>query len=325
MRNLLLRTVALTLLGLAPLSGMARAQGYPDKPITIVVPFAAGGPTDTVTRVVADAMSRELGQPIVIENAGGAGGMLGAARVARAAPDGYQLLLSNISVATNATIHKKLPYDTLTAFEHIGLVTEAPMVLVGRPTLEPQTLPALVQHVVVAGSKISMAHAGGASQLCAILFQDAVKTSFTMVPYKGTALAVTDLLAGNVDILCDQVTNTVGQLKANAIRGYATTTAQRLDVLPNIATASAQGLPSLRVGIWHGLFAPKGTPQPVVAALTRALQKALVDDKVKTRFAELGTAPSSAEEATPAALRSKVESEVARWAPLIRAAGLVVN
>lgn len=324
MQASLMRLIAIALLVIAGV-GTSGAQSYPSKPITLVVPFAAGGPTDIVARVVADAMSRDLGQPIVIENAGGAGGMLGAARVARATPDGHTLLLSNISVATNATIHTKLPYDTLAAFEYVGLVTEAPMVLVGRSGLEPRTFPELVKYVKAAGSKVSMAHAGGASQLCAVLFTDAIATNVTMIPYKGTASAVTDLLAGNVDILCDQVTNSIGQLQANAIRGYATTTARRLDVLPGIATATEQGLPSLQVTIWHGIFAPKGTPQPMIASLTKALQKALADGKVKERFAELGTAPSTSEEASSAALKGKLETEVARWAPLIRAAGLVIN
>jgi tripartite-type tricarboxylate transporter receptor subunit TctC len=324
MQATLMRLSALLVLVVAT-AGVCHAQSYPNKPITIVVPFAAGGPTDIVTRVVADAMARDLGQPMVIENSGGAGGMLGAARVARSPADGYTLLLSNISVATNATIHTKLPYDTLAAFEYVGLVTEAPMALVGRSTLEPRTLPDLIAYMKSAGSKVSMAHAGGASQLCAALFNDAVGANATMIPYKGTAIAVTDLLAGNVDVLCDQVTNTIGQLQSNSLRGYASTTPRRLSVLPDLPTATEQGLASLQVTIWHGIFAPKGTPQRVVASLTRALQKALTDAKVVTRFAELGTTPSSVEDATSAALKAKVESEVPRWAPLIRAAGLVTN
>jgi tripartite-type tricarboxylate transporter receptor subunit TctC len=317
------RRAAIAACLLAATTGGAWAQAFPTRPITIVVPFSAGGPTDTVTRLVSEVMSKDLGQQVVVENVGGAGGTLGAARVAKAAPDGYTLLLHHIGMSTSATLYRKLPYDTLNSFDYIGLVTDVPMTIVGSPNFEPKDLKGLIEHVKANKDKVTYANAGigAASHLCGMLFQSAVGTQVTTVPYKGTGPAMTDLLGGQVDFMCDQTTNTTNQIKAGKIKAYATTTAKRLAALPEVPTAEEAGLPGFQVGIWHGLYAPKGTPKEVVDRLVTSLNKALTDENVKARFAELGTEPVAPADATPAGLKAKLESEIARWAPVIKAAG----
>ncbi len=301
----------------------AQAQTYPERTITVVVPFAAGGPTDTVTRLVAESMSKDLGQQIVVENVGGAGGTLGAGRVAQADPDGYTLLLHHIGMATSATLYRKLAYDTLNAFEYVGLVTEVPMTIVARKDFEPTDLKGLVEYAKANADSVTVANAGvgAASHLCGMLFMSAIGTPLVTVPYKGTGPAMTDLLGGQVDIMCDQTTNTTKQIQGGTIKAYAVTSAKRLDVLPDLPTTDEAGLPGMQVGIWHGLYAPKGTPAEVTERLSKALQAALKDPNVVARFAELGTVPSSDADATPAALKAKLESEIARWKPIIEAAG----
>ncbi len=305
------------------MTGTAFAQGYPERPITVVVPFSAGGPTDTVTRLVAEAMSKDLGQQIVVENVGGAGGTLGAARVAQADPDGYTLLLHHIGMATSATLYRKLPYKPAESFEYVGLVTEVPMTIVGKKDLEPTDIKALVDYAKANKDTVTVANAGigAASHLCGMLFMTAIGTPLVTVPYKGTGPAMTDLLGGQVDIMCDQTTNTTKQIQAGTIKAYAVTTPKRLDVLPDVPTTAEGGLPGMEVAIWHGIYAPKGTSAEITDKLSKALQKALTDDNVKARFAELGTSPSPASDATPAALKAKLESEIARWKPIIEAAG----
>jgi tripartite-type tricarboxylate transporter receptor subunit TctC len=317
------RRAAIAACLLAATTGGAWAQSFPTRPITVVVPFSAGGPTDTVTRLVSEVMSKDLGQQVVVENVGGAGGTLGAARVAKAAPDGYTLLLHHIGMSTSATLYRKLPYDTLNSFDYIGLVTDVPMTIVGSPNFEPKDLKGLIEHVKANKDKVTYANAGigAASHLCGMLFQSAVGTQVTTVPYKGTGPAMTDLLGGQVDFMCDQTTNTTNQIKAGKIKAYATTTAKRLAALPEVPTAEEAGLPGFQVGIWHGLYAPKGTPKEVVDRLVTSLNKALTDENVKARFAELGTEPVAPADATPAGLKAKLESEIARWAPVIKAAG----
>ncbi len=301
----------------------ASAQAYPERTITVVVPFAAGGPTDTVTRLVAEAMSKDLGQQVIVENVGGAGGTLGAGRVASADPDGYTLLLHHIGMATSATLYRKLPYDTLNAFEYVGLVTEVPMTIVARKDLEPTDLKGLIEYAKANADALTVANAGigAASHLCGMMFRSAIQTPLVTVPYKGTGPAMTDLLGGQVDIMCDQTTNTTKQIQGGTIKAYAVTTPKRLDVLPDVPTTDEGGLPGMQVGIWHGLYAPKGTPADVTEKLSKALQVALKDENVVARFAELGTTPSSEADATPAALKAKLEGEIARWKPIIEAAG----
>jgi len=307
----------------AMLTWPASAQTYPENTITIVVPFSAGGPTDTVTRLVAEAMSKDLGQQIVVENVGGAGGTLGAGRVASADPDGYTLLLHHIGMATSATLYRKLPYDTLNAFEYVGLVTEVPMTIVARKSLEPNDLKGLVDYAKANKDTVTVANAGigAASHLCGMLFMSAIQTPLVTVPYKGTSPAMTDLLGEQVDIMCDQTTNTTKQIQGGTIKAYAVTTPERLAVLPDVPTTSEGGLDGVEVSIWHGLYAPKGTPAEIVDRLSKSLQVALKDENVAARFAELGTSPSPQEDATPAALKAKLEGEITRWKPIIDAAG----
>jgi len=296
---------------------------YPERAITMVVPFSAGGPTDTVTRLIAESMSKDLGQQVVVENVGGAGGTLGAGKVAKADPDGYTLLLHHIGMATSATLYRKLAYDPLNAFDYVGLVTDVPMVIVAKPGFEPKDLKDLITYVKANADKVNYANAGigAASHLCGMLFMSAIQTKLTAVPYKGTGPALTDLMGGQVDLMCDQTTNTTNQIKEGKIKAYATTTAKRLDALPDVPTAEEAGLPGFQVGIWHGIYAPKGTPKEALDKLTASLQKALKDPVVIERFASLGTAPVSDAEATPDALKQKLETEIARWKPVIEAAG----
>lgn len=301
----------------------AVAQNYPERTITMVVPFAAGGPTDTVARLVAESMSKDLGQQIVVENVGGAGGTLGAGRVAAADPDGYTMLLHHIGMATSATLYRQLAYDTLNAFEYVGLVTEVPMTILARKDLEPKTLKELIDYAKANKDTVTVANAGigAASHLCGMMFMSAIETPLVTVPYKGTGPAMTDLLGGQVDIMCDQTTNTTKQIQAGTVQAYAVTSASRLDVLPDLPTAIEGGLEGFEVGIWHGIYTPKGTPSEINEKLSKSLQVALKDQNVIDRFAELGTAPSSEADATPGALKSHLESEIARWKPVIDAAG----
>src|SRR5262245_47495589 len=281
------------------------AQDYPTNPITVIVPFAAGGPTDTVTRLVAESMSKTLGQQVIVENVGGAGGTLGAARAAGAEPDGYTLLLHHTRMTTSATLYRKLPYDPKTAFAPIGLVTEVPMILVSRKDFPANNLQELIAYVKEKKDEVTYANAGvgAASHLCGMLFMQAIETPLTTVPYKGTGPAMTDLLGGQVDFMCDQTTNTTGQIKAGEIKAYGVFADQRLSNLPDIPTVKEGGLDGLDFAIWHGLYAPAGTPQPIIDKLSEALKAAIADPKVVQRFTELGTAPVAADQATPAALQ----------------------
>jgi tripartite-type tricarboxylate transporter receptor subunit TctC len=305
------------------LATSALGQTYPERTITMVVPFAAGGPTDTVTRLVAEAMSKDLGQQIVVENVGGAGGTLGAGRVASADADGYTLLLHHIGMATSATLYRKLAYDTLNAFEYVGLVTDVPMAIVARKDLEPTDLKGLIEYMKANKDTVTVANAGigAASHLCGMMLMSAMQTQFVTVPYKGTGPAMTDLLGGQVDVMCDQTTNTTKQIQGGTIKAYAVTSPARLGNLPDLPTAEEAGLAGFQVGIWHGIYAPKGTPAEVTERLSKSLQGALKDPNVIARFAELGTVPSAEADATPAALKAKLEGEIARWKPVIEAAG----
>ncbi|HYD99555.1 MAG TPA: tripartite tricarboxylate transporter substrate-binding protein, partial [Alphaproteobacteria bacterium] len=296
-----LKTLAAAVAGLAVLAGGAVAQDYPTRPVTMIVPFAAGGPTDTVARLVAQSMSKTLGQQVVVENVGGAGGTLGAARVAKADPDGHTILLHHIGQATSATLYRKLPYKTIEDFQTVGLVTNVPMTIVAKKDFPAKDLKELVEYVKANKDKVTMANAGvgSASHLCGMMFQSAVGAQLTTVPYKGTGPAMNDLVGGQVDLMCDQTTNTTGQIKGGAIKAYAVTTPERVASLSDIPTTTEAGLPNIQVGIWHGVYAPAGTPKPVVDKLAGALQTALADETVKTRFAELGTAPEPKDRATP--------------------------
>ncbi|MCZ8335498.1 MAG: tripartite tricarboxylate transporter substrate-binding protein [Rhodobacteraceae bacterium] len=313
--------------GITLAASVAFAQGYPDRQITMVVPFAAGGPTDTVGRLIAERMSADLGQQIIVENVGGAGGTLGAGQVATAEADGYTILLHHIGMATSATLYRNLAYSPLEAFEYVGLVTEVPMTIVARKDLEPADFASLVTYVKENADTITMANAGigAASHLCGMLFMQAMEAPIVTVPYKGTGPAMTELLGGQIDIMCDQTTNTAEQIKGGTIKAYAVTTPARLDIFPDLPTVAEGGFPGLEVSVWHGVYAPKGTPADVVARLSASLQVALADPGIAAKLAELGTAPSPAADATPDALKAKLEGEIARWKPIIEAAGVYAD
>src|SRR5215213_2899236 len=255
------------------------SQGQPDYPtrvITMIVPFPAGGPSDTIARITAEAMSRSLGQPIVIENVAGAGGTLGAARAARATPDGHTLLIHHLGLATAATLYRNLPYDTKTAFAPIGLLTEAPMTIIGRSNLEPSSLSELIGYIKSHGDKITFGNAGlgSASQLCGLMFTAMIEPRVTVVPYKGGGPLMHDLLGRQVDLACDQATSSTAQIKAKQVKGYAVTTKTRLTSLPSLPTTDEAGLKGFAISVWHGLYAPKGTPSAVIQRLSTALKTA---------------------------------------------------
>ena len=315
---------AATLLAAPTLASGAFAQAaFPARPVTMIIPFAAGGPTDTVGRLIAQSMGAELGQPVVVENVGGAGGTLGAQRVAQARPDGYTILLHHIGMSTIPTLYRRLAYDPVNGFETVGLVTEVPMTLVARRNFPASNLAELVQVVRREREKLNYANAGigAASHLCGLLFQKALDTAMTTVPYRGTGPAMNDLVAGTVDLMCDQTTNTTEQIRAGSIRAFAVTTPERVAALPDLPTSAEGGLPGFEVSVWHGLYAPKGTPAPIVERLNRALVTALRDETIGRRFADLGTAPVPAARATPAVHRTFWQSDIQKWRPLIQAAG----
>lgn len=307
-------------------AGSAFAQDYPTKPITVVVPFSAGGPTDTVARLVAEAMSQNLGQQVVVQNVGGAGGTLGAGQVATAPNDGYTLLLHHIGMSTAPTLYRSLPYDPTTDFAPIGLITSVPMTLVARKDFEPTTLAELMDYIKANGENVTYAHAGigSASQLCGMLLMDSLDTQMTTVPYQGAGPAMTDIIGGQIDMICDQSTNTTSQIKAGEVKAYGVTTPERLANLPDLPTTAEGGL-DLQIGVWHGLYAPAGTDAAIIAKLETALQAALADETVISRFAELGTVPVTAAEATPAALAETLTSQIALWKGVIEKAGVYAD
>ena len=312
-------TISALMLSLSP----AFADTYPSRPITMLVPFAAGGATDTVARVTAQSMSKLLGQPIIIENALGAGGTIAAARAARADPDGYTILIHHIGISTAATLYRHLPYDTKTAFAPIGLVTNAPMTIISRPDLPPNNLRELITYIQANGDKMTYGNAGvgAASHLCGMLFMIAVNKQILAIPYKGNAPVMNDLMAKQIDLTCDQTTNTTGPIASKLVKSYAITTKVRLASMPDLPTADEAGLKGFEVGAWHGIYAPKGTPDAIVQKLAVTLQAALRDPDLIQRFHDINTEPVTQEEATPKALKTLLDSEVYRWAPIINAAG----
>jgi tripartite-type tricarboxylate transporter receptor subunit TctC len=322
-----LKKAILTALAFTALTATAFAQSFPSQPITIIVPFTAGGPTDTVTRLVAQAMSRDLGSQIVVENVGGAGGTLGAARAAQAKNDGHTLLLHHIGMATSATLYRELPYKPLEAFSYVGLVTEVPMTIIGRSDLEANSVEEVIEYIKTNGEEVMYANAGigAASHLCGLLLMNALGTQMTTIPYQGTGPAMTDVMGGQVDLMCDQTTNTTNQIRDKSVKAFAVTVPERVASLPDLPTIAEKGFPDFNVSIWHGLYAPAGTDEAVVERLSKALQVALKDETVIARFADLGTVPSSEEDATPTALKAKLESEIELWRPVIEEAGVYAN
>jgi tripartite-type tricarboxylate transporter receptor subunit TctC len=322
----LLLSLAAVCVSAAALTSHA-ADPYPNKPISMIVPFAAGGPTDTVARTLGAAMSKSLGQQVIIENVAGAGGTIGVDRVTKATPDGHSVLLMHIGIATAPALYRNLKYDTNKDLEPIGLVAEVPMTLIGKKALPPNTFSELVAYVKANKDKVSYAHAGlgSASHLCGMLFMSAIETDLLTVPYKGTAPAMTDLLGGQVDFMCDQSTNTTSQINGDKVKAYGVTSKARVASLPKLPTLDEAGLKGFHVGVWHGMWTPKGTPKAVNDKLNKALQDALKDDNVKARFAELGATVEPAARQVPEALRAHLAAEIAKWGPIIKKAGVYAD
>jgi len=305
------------------LSGVAHA--WPDKPVTLVVPYSAGGPTDVVARLLAVPMGQSLGQTVVVENTVGAGGTLAPARVARAKNDGYTILIHHMGMATAMTLYKKLPYNSLKDFEYIGQVLDVPMTLLSRKDFPVNTFPELMDYVKKNQEKVTLANAGigAVSQLCGMLLMHQLGVKLTTVPYKGAGPAMNDLMGGQVDLLCDQTTQTAPVIQdGKRVKVFGVTTPQRLSSMPNIPTLDEQGLKGFDVKVWHGMYAPKGTPKEVIDRLNKALNVALKDDNVKKRIAELSSDLVTPDKATPESLRKHLEAEVARWNKVITAAGV---
>jgi tripartite-type tricarboxylate transporter receptor subunit TctC len=303
--------------------GAAHAQDYPAKPINIIVPAAAGGPTDTLTRVLAQAMGEALKQQMIVENVGGAGGTIGINRAAKAKPDGYTLLLYHVGMATSPALYRKLQYDTLNDFDYIGQVADVPMMLIAKKTTPSANFAEFLAYAKANKDKLTYANAGlgSASYLCGILFMSAVDASFTMVPYKGTGPAMNDLVGGQVDFMCDQTTNTVPQIKSGNVKAYGVTTSARLASMPDMPTLNEQGLKGFELVVWNGVFAPKGIPRAAQEKLVAALQTAVQAPAFRTRLADLGAEPVPLSKANPGSLGSLLKSEVDKWGPIIRKTG----
>ena len=317
------RVLSLTLASLALAAGAASAADYPDKTITMIVPFAAGGPTDTIARLLAQSMGANLKQQIIVENVGGAGGTLGAARVARATPDGYTIFVHHVGHATAPSLYRKLAYNSIDSFEPIGLATDAASTLVARHDFPAKDVTELLAYIKAHKDKVTLANAGvgAASHLCGMLFMSAVGVDLTTVPYKGTGPAMNDLLGGQVDLMCDQATNTMSHIRAGKIKGYAVTYKTPVASLPGLPPLASAGLPGFELSVWHGVYAPKGTPKEIVARLSGALQYAVRDSVVKQRLADLSTEPVAPARATPEALRTHLKAEIDKWAPIIKKSG----
>lgn len=315
-------TLAATCIALAAI-GTAHAQAYPTKVLTMVVPFTAGGPTDRVGRDLAEALRKPLGQQVIIENAGGAGGTIGVAKVAKAAPDGYTMLLMHIGFSTAPTLYRKLPYNPETDLIPVGGVVEVPMTLIARPNFPANNFKDFLEYIKTNKSKMNFANAGigAASHLCGLLLMSSIQADFQTVPFKGTADAMTALIGGQVDFLCDQTTNTVQQIKGNRVKAYGVTTRARLAALPDLPTLSEQGLKDFEVGVWHGIWMPKGTPKAIIDKVSSSVQVAVKDPSFSRNMTEMGAQVMPDARLKPDGFGAFVKGEIARWNPVIKKAG----
>jgi tripartite-type tricarboxylate transporter receptor subunit TctC len=305
----------------------APAQDYPSKPVMVVVPYSAGGPADIIARILARGLSKVLGQPFVIEATAGAGGTIGTAKIATSPPDGYSLLLMHVSHAANVGFYPHLRYDPVRDFEPIGLVAESPMAFVARKDFPADNFAEFVNYVMANKEKMTYGFAGigSASHLCSLLFLNAIDSSINGAPYKGTAPALNDLMGGHLDFMCDQTINVLQPAKTGLIKAYAATTPQRLKVAPDLPTVSESKLPGFQMVVWYAMYAPKGTPKPIIDKLSAALQSALKDPEVKDRLAQSGAETVEPERARPEALRIHLQSEIDRWVPIIKKMGVQEN
>lgn len=303
---------------------IANAQGagdYPSRPVTIIAAGAAGGPTDTITRIVADAMGRHMGQPVVVESIGGS--VVGPQRMVQSRPDGYTLLINNIGMAASATLFRKLPYEVPGSFAPLGLVSDAAMTIVTRPGFPAQDLKGVMQRLTTEAEALNLATAGlgSAANLCGLLVQQAAGARATVVVFRGTAPAIAELMAGRIDLLCDQATNTVPYIRDNRVQAWGVSSPQRLPGLPEVPTTAEAGFGGIAMSTWHGLYAPAGTPEPVQEKISAALRAALQEERLRQRYADLLTDVPAQERQTIAFHRRFLVEEVARWRPIIQAAG----
>lgn len=318
------RTVLAAAVAAASLcAGEARAQAFPAGSISLMIPFAPGGPTDAVGRLLAEGMGRDLGVNVVAENVGGGGGTIGVNRVAQARPDGQSLLLHNIGMATAATLYRTLPYNPLTSFETIGLVTPTPMVWLTRPNFEGESFADMLRFIRERGDRVNLANAGlgSASQLCGTLLQASLGVGVTTVAFRGSGPVYPEMIGGRIDIYCDQTTSAIPFIQARSVKAMAVTTPAPLAQVPGVPTAGQAGLPGFEVSIWHGLYAPRGTPRPIIDRINQALRAALRDPRVASRLQELGSPPEPVERQTPEAHRAHLAAEIERWRPILQAAG----
>ena len=326
-RRHLLALLGTAALGAAALPALAQ-PAWPQRPITMIVPFAAGGPTDVIARIVSDHMSRTLGQQIVVENVAGAGGTTGITRAAGAAPDGYTVMMGHMGTHGAApALYPNLRYDPAKDFAPIGLAAGTPIVIVAKKDFPAADLGAFTTYLRANASKLNMAHAGtgSVSHTTGVLFLSTVGAKPTLVAYRGTGPALNDLMSGTVDVMTDQIVNVAPQVTAGTIRAYAIATPERSPALPNVPTTREAGLSEYEVSAWNAIFAPKGTPPAVVAKLSQALSAALDDEGTRRRLLDLGGIIADRDGRTPEALQALVVSEVARWTPVLKAAGATAN
>ncbi|MGL4636417.1 MAG: tripartite tricarboxylate transporter substrate-binding protein [Beijerinckiaceae bacterium] len=305
--------------------GLAMAQSpYPAKPINMLVPFAAGGASDTIARLVGKSMSETLGQQIIIENVAGAGGTAGAARLAKAEPDGYTLLVHHLAITASASLYANLPYKADTAFTPLGLINSGPYVVTARMGFEANTVQEMLAKIKSSGGKVTMAHSGigAGSHLCATLMSQAIGAEVTQIPYRGAAQSAQDIIAGNVDLLCEQTVTALPHIETKKVKAFAVTSLTPVAQLPGVPTLDSAGIKGFDLTNWHGLYAPKGTPADVVQKLNAALQKAMSDSEIQKRFVDLGTDLYPVAERTPAAHATKFDAEMKRWAEVIQKAGI---
>ena len=322
------RLLALALGFLTIAAGVsARADDYPSRPVTMVMPFAAGGPGDIIARLLAPVMGASLGQAVTVENVVGAGGTVGTNRVAKAQADGYTLLLMHVGQATSATLFRKLPYDPVGDFEPIGLVTDAPMILVAPNDFPAKTFTEAMAHMKAKPDSVLLGNAGvgSASHLCGLLLMDRLGTKLTTVQYRGGGPALIDVMAGRLSLWCDPANGPIPYVAEGKMKAFAITTGNRLKQLPDVPTAQEAGLADFQVSTWYGLYAPKGTPAPVLEKIGNALRAALRDPTVKERFEALSLEPMPDDKATPEALRAHLSAEIAKWSPIIKKAGVFAD
>lgn len=309
-------------------AGAAAAQDFPTRPIAMIVPFAAGGPTDVVARIVGEHMSKTLGQQVVVENVAGAGGTTGITRGAQAKADGYTIMMGHMGTHGAApALYPNLKYDPTKDFEPIGLAAGTPILIVAQKALPPKDLKEFIAYLKANGDKVNEAHAGvgSVSHTTCTMFNAQVGVKPTLVPYRGTGPALNDLVGGQVHYMCDQIVNLTEQVKAGTIKAYAIATSKRSPALPDLPTTAEAGMPEYQVSAWNAVFAPKGTPAPIVAKLNAALSKALDDEATRKRLLDLGGVLPEGEERSGAHLGKFVASEVARWTPILKAAGVTAN